>query len=188
MKSYPQSTKITKSKGQKGLAFVELAVALPLLTFMLISGFEIARMTFLAQKVERVAYLIADYTAQEDQLTAAELADFFSAASVLAAPFPFTENARLIITAVVQENDQPVIAWQQMTGAGHAASSRIGLPGLTAKLPQNIRVTENHSLIVTEVFYDYSPSLQTPFFHAQQISATAYYRPRKTDRVSLDMN
>ena len=59
-----------------------------------------------------------------------------------------------------------------------AVGSAVGSPGGAATLPAGFLVRDGENAIIAEVFFNYSPLLQTAFLSDSQIYHRSFFRPR----------
>jgi hypothetical protein len=169
------------ARDESGLAVTEFAIAMGFFMMLLLGGFELARAVLLNQKVEKVAYITADVTAQATVLTADQLDEYLLAAAQVMEPFEFDETGVVIITSVERDpGDVQRIRWQYRGGGALVAESRIGLAvGATANLPNNLVINERDNVIVSEVFYRYDPMFAAEgLYEETTLYKTAVFKPR----------
>lgn len=170
-------------------ALIEFALVLPLLLVMLLGLIEFARYAVLQQKLDKTVFAMADFTTQSDRVSERNLRNFVDAIPEIMRPFDF--HGSIIFNSVSYSNvplpgcptpNVTCIAWQRsFLGAD---TSRLGAPGGPAALPANYSMRVNKDLIVTELYYDYSPLMIdfidnfVPAFRPHQIYKVAVYRPR----------
>jgi Flp pilus assembly protein TadG len=168
-------------RAKTGAAIAEFALAFPFLTLLMLGGFEIGRYVLLEQKLESLAVQTADLVSQAETISTSELDDIFLAASNIMTPFSLGDRGVIIVTSVSASGGQAAkVNWQRAGGGTATASSLIGAPGQTATLPTGFVVRDGESLIVAEVFYNFTPILNFPLvpLSATQIYSEGLYRPR----------
>ena len=144
---------------EEGTALVESAITLPILILLISGIFEVTSYALINNKLVRSAGVLGDIVARKN-LSRSELISFMESVNVLMAPYNNNQNIQVIVSHICNDGmtDDPqkmFISWQQQLNAG---SSRIGVPGnFPTNLPNNIEVVKDQSLIVTEVFFKYSP-------------------------------
>lgn len=158
-------------------ASLELALVLPVLILLLLSGTEYVRYTILNQKLERATAMVADLIAQSSTLTTAELNSLFDIVDNILSPFEMNEDGRVVISSVSGTAGAPEVRWQQSTGIGTEAS-KIGTTGGTATLPQGLTLADGENVIVSEFFFAYQPILLDDVFEDTLLYRVSAYRPR----------
>jgi Flp pilus assembly protein TadG len=172
---------------RSGAALIELAFAVPVLVVILLGCFEATRYVLLHQKMNRAAASTADLVAQLNGITTDQLADLFDAASRLLEPYDLGANGRIIVTSVYRPDadDPAVVAWQRLSSSGIAVSSDVGAEGAEATLPAGLTVDAGENVVVTEVFYSYSPFFFGTLFEPSQLQHDAYNRPRISNLTQI---
>jgi Flp pilus assembly protein TadG len=170
-------------RDRRGALVAEFAASLPMLLILVMSGFEASRFVLLNQKLDRVTTTVADLVAQEEDVTTVEMTALFDAISPVLTPFTFGTVGRMIVTSVVLDADGTTkkVAWQQSYGSLTQAS-KIGVAAGVATLPAGMVIRTNETIIVGEVFYQFTPFFISNWFSstpiAQVLYHRAFYRPR----------
>jgi Flp pilus assembly protein TadG len=167
-------------RDQSGSSLIELGFAMPVLVTLLLGGVEIARYVLLHQKLDRVASSIADLVSQSETVSVADLQNIFDAAQYVAKPFDLPGEGAVIVSSISNPLGSAAtkVNWQQ-TGAGSIpATSQVGAPGGAATLPTGFSVADGQSIIIAEVFFDYTPWILGNFTNVGQIYHRALFRPR----------
>ena len=170
-------------RDRRGALIAEFAASLPLLLILVMSGFECSRYVLLNQKLDRVTTTVADLVAQEEDITTVEMTALFDAITPLIAPFTFGSSGKMIVSSIVLAADGTTIkvAWQQSNGSLTQAS-KIGVANGTATLPAGMVIRTNETIIIGEVFYQFTPFFVSNWFAstpiAQVLYHRAFYRPR----------
>ncbi len=168
----------TISSDIRGVAALELALALPFLFLLFIGSFEMSRYIQINQKLEKAVHTVADIVAQSDTIDAVELNNLVNAMDHIMAPYSFGVNGRVIITSIAKDDPNPAtVQWQYCSGA-LTVNSAIGATGETAALPNNFTLDDKEDIIIAEIFYDFNPILNQEIVGVGQISKFALYRPR----------
>ena len=167
-------------RNETGAAMIELGFAMPILITLLLGGVEIARYVLLHQKLDRVASSIADLVSQSETVSVADLQNIFDAARFVAKPFDLPAGGTVIVSSVSNPLGSPAtkVNWQQSGAGSIPATSEVGSPGGAATLPNGFSVADGQSIIIAEVFYDYTPWVLGDFTGASRIYHRALFRPR----------
>ena len=185
MKRFLQQCRIF-SRAQEGIAYLEFAIALPLIIGMLLGGVEVTRYILIAQKVEKVSVTVSDIVAQQSTIGTTQLTQLITAAGQVMKPYSFNANAYVIISSVYQTGtNPPVVKWQYTGGGTWIKSSQVGFPGSTATLPPGFILSDKENVIIAEVFYNYQPIFGTNILHGSQLYKYAIFKPRLGDLSSL---
>ena len=156
---------------------VELAVAVPVLTGLLMSGVEVTRYVLINQKLERTAATMGDLVTRMPELTEGDIASLFGASDQVMQPYRISTDGVVVISSIAPVGGTAQIVWQRTYG-GAAAASRYGGVGDPANLPAGFVVREDENVITAEVFFDFRPIMMTGVLEATQLYSTALMRPR----------
>jgi Flp pilus assembly protein TadG len=165
---------------QCGVAATEFAIALPFLLALMLGGFELSRYVILHQKLEKVAYTIADVVSQSDTVTIAQLDQAVTAATTIMEPNPFAPNGVVFISSVYKSGtDEPTVRWQYSGGGSLTRTSSIGTLNAIATLPNSLTLNDKDNIIIAEVFYNYAPFLSGGIFADDvEIYKVTIFKPR----------
>ena len=162
----------------RGTLSVEVAIAIPILLMLVLTGIEVTRYVLLNQKIERTAVTMSDLVSQADVLTEASLEDLFLATGFVMAPFELGSRGQIVVSTIVTEGAAtPTIAWQRSYG-GAAGGSAFGVEGGSATLPVGFVVRAGESVVVTEAFYDFEPAFFDTLLDPRTLYSFAMFRPR----------
>ncbi len=164
---------------RRGVILVEFALAMPVFVIMILGGVEVARYVLLQQKLNGVASTMADLVAQTETLSEAELTTLFTAVDFVAQPFELGANGVVIVSSVGATNgDPPRINWQRSGAGSLTATSQIGAEGDTPNLPADFVIRDGESVIIAEVFFEFTPFIGEQFVPPRQVYHRAMLRPR----------
>lgn len=162
----------------RGAIAVELALFAPVLVMLVTSGVELNRYILLSQKIERASVTIADLTSQAETLTEADLTSLFGVIGQVMKPYDLTGVGQVIVSSVGAENgNAPIINWQRSFGLT-TNSSAFGAQGGVPTLPVGFVLRDGESVIVAEVFYDYTPIIVSNIIDPVTLYNVSYFRPR----------
>lgn len=166
-------------RDRRGGVLVESVFTIPVALMMLMGGFEIARLTLIHQKMDRAATAMADLVSQSEDISVSQLNDMFNAMQHIMEPFDMSGKGVVIVSSIGKPvSASTTIYWQRNGAGGVTATSQIGTEGNAPTLPTGFVVRDGESLIVAEVYYDYSPLLFFDFVGANQLYHRAFFRPR----------
>ena len=154
----------------------------PFLIILLLGGFEVARYLIVQQKAEKMAYSIADVATQFDDedfgVGRRQLA--FSATSQIMRPYPFGDDGLAILSSVYKDpkDKSAKVRWQCKTATGLTNTSAVGAATAMRNLPGNLLLDDKDNVVVSEVYYRFSPIFQTVFLKPFVIHRMAMFRPR----------
>lgn len=170
-------------RDQRGISFVELAFAAPVLILVFTGGLEMANYILARMKVTRVATMLADLTAQSPVgVLEGQISDLFLSANMVMKPLDIMENGRVYITAVRGggPNVGNTILWQRCDGKRVDFPSEIGSSNnKNVLLPRNIQLPDEAITVVAQATMEYKPLLFDALFSDEPIiSHVAVYMPR----------
>lgn len=172
----------------RGVTSVELAIAMPIMVALLLSGLEITRYVFIHQKIERTSASIADLVAREEVMTESKLADVFEITEQMLTPFHNESGTQVIVSSVTKSaNESAKVAWQRSWGPTNTGS-KIGSEGSDATLPPEMVIQDGDNVITAEVYYEFAPVFTPDLLGASTIYKRALYRPRYSSLASLIQN
>lgn len=165
---------------ERGVAATEFAIALPFLLVLMLGGIEISRYVIIHQKLEKVAYTVADVVSQSDRITNAQLLQAVTAAATIMEPYDFSPNGVVYISSVYKSgNSNPTVRWQYHGGGVLTGASRVGLPNAQATLPNGLTLNASDNVIISEVIYRYEPFLHGGIFaDNEEIYKVTIFKPR----------
>ncbi|MBW8309136.1 MAG: pilus assembly protein [Candidatus Paracaedibacteraceae bacterium] len=172
---------------EKGAAFVETAITLPIIILMIASVFEVGMYILLQSKLTRMAGVVTDAITRQ-ALSRTALIGIMDSAYTAAHPFDFSKYGQMVVTQIRNTSSKSdpskmIISWQQAKNGG---MSQLGAPGSVPKnLPGGVSVVNEQTMVVTEIFYQYSPLLFKGYMPVKSIYLTAVFVPRSGDMNSL---
>ena len=147
-------------RDRRGVAAVELALMLPLVLVLLLGTWEIGRAILLQTRIGAAAAQLDGLVTRESTLTKAALDDLFAAAPVMTGSTELGANGVMVVTAVTgDDKGKGKVAWQEYGAGSLKTGSRIGKPGGAAMLPDGMTITPGETLIVVEVFFNDTSSM-----------------------------
>ena len=175
-------------RDQHGLAYLEFAITLPFLLTLFMGSVEVTRFIIAAQKVEKSASTISDVVAQSETISISQLDQLILAVGEVMQPFEFGTNGYVIITSVSKNEGSPALVnWQYKGGGSWTQSSEIGGPGSTANLPNGLTLNNKDTVIIAEVYFNYSPMmLDNGVVEISPLYKVGVFKPRLGDLQTLD--
>lgn len=165
---------------------VELALAVPVMAALVLSGVEVTRFVMLNQKIERTSVSVADLISQAESLTVNDIDNVFQATAGVMSPFDLLANGTIIVSSVSAEGGSaPLVNWQRSYGEPGNAST-VGASGASATLPPGFEVRDNESVIVAEVHFGYTPLIADSVIGNKNLYNFAVFRPRFGSLTSLN--
>jgi len=183
-------------RNRSGVALIEFAIVLPILTVIGMYGVEIAYMASVNMQVSQLALQIADNASRLEQtnnntvaptVTEADVDSIMTGAVKTGQNFKFTQNGRVILSSLEKDpsTGKQFIHWQRCTGSLAVASAygndstNNGLNGgtLAGMGSGTTQVTANPGIAVmfVEVFYDYRGIFGSLFVSPTRFKQEASY-------------
>jgi Flp pilus assembly protein TadG len=164
-------------RDERGLSAVEFALVLPVLILIYLGGVELSHVVTVDRKLAIAGSSVGDLVAQGTDIAATEMDDIFSAAQAIMEPYPSTTLKIVVSSVNVRSTGDKVL-----TSCAYNTSPRA--KGSPITLPDGVRV-EGTYLVVTEVHYEYIPTVGQILSDSINLSDTYYMRPRQVDLIGL---
>lgn len=167
----------------RGVAAIEFALLLPMLIALLIGCLEVTFKIWSTQKAEKLAVTLSDVVAQSTAVSNSDLQSLIGAVDKIMDPFAFGANeGKIIISSlyVPQDEEEATVNWQCSfpSSGGLSATSEFGVKGADADLPTGFTLAEKDNVIVTEIFYKYTPIAPGLLFDESIVYRRALFKPR----------
>lgn len=164
---------------EAGLSAVEFGLLIPILGLMVLGTVEFGRMIILAQKLQNGTFVLADLAARDETLSVEQLDNMFLAVNNIMQPFAAGAAGTAIVTSVsINVAGDAVVNWQRRGFGTLPATSEIGAAaGGAASLPAGLPLAIGETVIVSEVFYAYSPVFDI-IVPQQTLRRVAFAKPR----------
>ncbi len=177
------SNLIRFKREDRGAMVAEFALMLPVMMILVMCGGEMGRFMLLNQKMDRAATTMADLVSQEETMTTAKMTTLFSVVTPTMTPFALGAKSTMIVSAITLVGSTPTVKWQRTGGGTFSQASKIGAQGGTATLPTGMTVAAGQTIIVAEMFYDFTtlfvPNTYTiGVIDNQTLYHRALFRPR----------
>lgn len=149
---------------ESGVAFMEFALALPLLMVTLLGGLELVHLALTHQQLSRIATSTADLAARyRSSIDEANINALFMGSQMSASFDDFDTNGRIVLSSITRNSDDDGhwIRWQRCEGQ-LARASEIGDQGegkddASIDDVNGMMVTDPNNILVAEVTYRYTP-------------------------------
>ena len=161
-----------------GVAMIEFAIAIPTITFVLLSGLELTNLVVTHMRINQIAITVADNAGRvRTGIDEQNIYEVFAGAELIGRPFNFPANGRVILSSL-QPNEQTgsnngqMINWQRCFGSlpggsaygvegtgrtNSSLSSGMGRPG------NRITAAPGTAVMFVEVNYRYRPIIFPDF-------------------------
>jgi Flp pilus assembly protein TadG len=174
------------AKDQRGVAAVEFGLVLPIVLLLLLGCYEVPRLVLIHQKVARVASGVADLVSQADEpMTYAQVQDVYSAAGAMMDPYEIVADGAVIITSINNtDGTGGKITWQRRNGSESAGSLVGTAAGQTPTLPAGLMPDQGESVLVAEVYFNYTPIFASLIYDGSLLYRASYTRPRNDNLIT----
>lgn len=179
---------------ESGAVAVEFAIFLPFLAMMLLVSLEVSSWIWARDRVVDAAAAVGDLTSQSQAVDEKIVGTIFKASDAMLENDSNLDakvgERSATVSAVLSckcKNDKSKwcfkILWSQVyDGSNVKAGYKVGDP--TTIVPQEMGITENSTLIVSEMDYTYYPRFRFLLKDASFSQAeTLYFRPRTVQRI-----
>ncbi|MBP6985527.1 MAG: pilus assembly protein [Alphaproteobacteria bacterium] len=178
---------IQRLKNNSGSALVEFALVMPILILLVSGIFEISMFALINNKLVRISGTLSNVISMQN-ITPVKLMAIMETSDEMAKPLSFLGRGGVVVSQVFNngKTTDPAnmeISWQYATGS---YVSKLGSAGSRPNaLPNGLQILEDESIIITEVFYTYTPYVFTGFIPNQEIYKISIYVPRLGDMTTL---
>lgn len=183
-----------------GVAFLEFALALPVLTTLGLAGLECANYAMANLRVSNIAMLTADNAARvRDSIDETDVVELFTGAKMSGGNIRFPQNGRIILSSLEPNtagsggsSTGQYIRWQRCdgarvvtsiygaegTGQNNASLQAVGPPG------NQISAAAGTAVMVVEVTYNYQPIISNAILGPRVIRYESAFNVRqRTNQV-----
>lgn len=162
------------------MAMAEFALLLPVLMTFFYGCVELTRYVLISQKVEKLAYTVADVASQNQTLSLSDLNSLMAATNDIMQPFTMGANGVVIVTSLYRADGaaNAVVNWRYTGGGTLSSTSKLGATGATPTMPGTFTFDNKENVIAAEVYYRFTPIVSSQFFGTTTVYRAAFYKPR----------
>jgi len=190
---------------ESGLAFVEFALSLPVLTTLVLVGLETANLAMAHLRISNIAMLASDNASRvRDSIDEGDVVELLTGAKMTGDSIGFRQHGRIILSSIEPNtagtngaSTGQWIRWQRCDGA-KVVGSNYGAQGtgqtnatLQAVGPagNQIAATTGTAIMLVEVVYDYQPLVSSTIFGARTIRYESAFNVRqRTNQAITNVN
>ncbi|HVT52558.1 MAG TPA: TadE family protein [Dongiaceae bacterium] len=175
-------------RDRRGVAAIEFALILPILVLLALGCFEVPRYVLLWQRLERTASGVSDLVAQADEpMTGSQMSDIMSAGKILMQPYDIINNGSIVVTAIANPTGGVGVSnwWRKACGTVNTSGTLGSIPAnpmtgasTPAGLPAALLPSKDNEVLVTEVYFNFTPVFKTFIYKGNTLYTIAYTRPR----------
>ena len=188
-----------------GLAMLEFALSLPVLTTLVLVGLETANLAMAHLRVSNIAMLASDNASRvRDSIDEGDVIELLTGAKMTGDSIGFRNHGRIILSSIEPNtagangaSTGQWIRWQRCDGA-KVVTSNYGTQGtgqnsavLQAVGPagSQIAATSGTAIMLVEVVYDYQPLVSSTIFGARTIRYESAFNVRqRTNQAITNVN
>jgi Flp pilus assembly protein TadG len=165
------------AKEQRGLAALEFAMLLPMMTTLFVGSVELSTGVAVHRKVTLAAHTIADLSSQFTTIGDSDMTNILNASTDIIYPYA-SANLRSVVSELsVNAQGQATVVWSDtLNGTARAVGS-------TVTIPSNLAVPNTY-LLLGETAYNYAPSFGYVVTGTMTLSDQIYMRPRQSNSVT----
>jgi Flp pilus assembly protein TadG len=163
---------------RSGLAFIELAVTLPVMVALFLGTFETARLVRTYMKLANAAQNLAELVAVQTTIASSDMNSFCSAARLVMAPISGS-NLAAAVASVTKSQDTGTIGtdWTDTT----CKTSSNGAATVSTTSANSLLVNNGDSVIIVTATYAYQSPIKFILKGNFTLSQSAFARPRHTN-------
>jgi Flp pilus assembly protein TadG len=164
-------------RDRTGVSAIEFALILPIMMLLFCGTVDVTDAVTLNRKVTRTTDTLGDLVSQTTSLTNSEMKNVLDISTSIMSPYTTTPLKLLVTGVSIDSKGKATVTWSD-------ARNRTALTkGATVTLPSQVTVP-NTFLIVTEVTYDYKPTIGYVMTGTYVLKDTSYLRPRSGTTVT----
>jgi Flp pilus assembly protein TadG len=166
------------AKDERGISAVEFALILPVLIIIYLASVELNHAITVDRKLTSAGNSVGDLVAQgSEAISAVEMNDIFTAAEAIMQPYSPDMMKIVVSTVKISEDGDEVESSCAYNDTPRAENSPM-------TVPDGVRV-EGTYLVITEVEYEYIPTVGQVITDSMILNDTLYMRPRQVAFVDL---
>ena len=185
---------------QEGVAFVEFALAFPILVIVASGGVELANLALVHVRLNQIAETAADNAARvRTQIDEVDIGTIFTGVNLVGQPIDFTNNGRVVLSSV-QDNGLTGakhgqwIRWQRCYGSYNVApaygtegtgQSNGTLANGIGATGRQISAAPGTAVLFVEVTYRYNPMIFKSFVSSRTIRYETAYNVRERSNFGI---
>jgi hypothetical protein len=196
-------------RNERGVAFMEFALAFPILLVTVAGGIEVTNLAIIHTKLNHIAETAADNAARvRTQIDESDVAEIFSGVGLVGQSIDFQNKGRVVLSSVQDNgltgaNEGQWIRWQRCYGS-YGAASRYGVEGAgrtnsslaagVGPAGRKIAASPGTAIMFAEITYQYDPMIFQGFITPRVIHYETAFNVRErtnfgiTNTTSLPVN
>jgi hypothetical protein len=191
-----------------GLAMLEFALSLPVLTTLVLVGLETANLAMAHLRISNIAMLASDNASRvRDSIDEADVIELLTGAKMTGDSISFRQHGRIILSSIEPNtagtngaSTGQWIRWQRCDGAkvvtsvygaegtGQNGSANPAILQQMGVAGSQIAATSGTAIMVVEVVYDYQPLVSSSIFGARTIRYESAFNVRQRTNQAITNN
>jgi len=181
------------SKHESGVAAVEFALLAPLMLTLMLGALEVTQSIWADGKVEQATSTIGDLVSRTPVMSDIEYAQLGEAGPLVLRPNP-QNDLKFTVTSIIaclKSANNPnsdleyYVLWSKTWQGGQVGGSPYQNDTKFTKQPESLDIADGDTLIVTEGFYNYSPTIARKVGTTWEMGGYAFHQPRdKSKRIA----
>jgi len=182
------------AKDNKGVAAVEFALLAPLMLTLMLGALEVTQSIWADGKVEQATSTIGDLVSRTPLMSDLEYRNLGEAGPLVLRPNP-QNDLKFTVTSIIgclKDPAEPAtsdidyyVLWSRDWQDGQVSASSYNRDQKFTKQPDSLDIADGDTLIVTEGFYTYSPTISRKVGQSWEMGGYAFHQPRdKNKRIS----
>lgn len=175
---------------RKGVAAVEFALIVPVMLLIYIGTMEASALISVDRKVQSVSSSMGDLVSRSNtSLPAAQLRDYFHAASGIMTPYSARQVNQTVTAIAVPETGEPRVIWSKDFAGGatqYSDSARYRFNDIY-ELPESmVNISRGRTVIAAEASYAYTPFFGIVFNQPVNLYRSSFYIARFMGSIAIE--
>ena len=167
------------ARNRRGVSAVEFALIAPVMILSYFGMGELCEAMMAQRRVSHIASALGDLTAQAQTIHDTDMTDIFSAAGIIATPFPTTTLQMRVTSITGDSSGTPKVDWSSVQGM-----TALTKGSTVTGLPTGLIAASGDSIIMAESKYSYAAPSKYVLPNGLNFSEVFYLRPRKSAQVT----
>jgi Flp pilus assembly protein TadG len=176
----PRLLRLARHEG--GVAAVEFSLILPILVVLWIGGVEVTSALSVDRRLSNLAASIGDLVARSKTLKYSDVDQIFDIDVGAMYPYSATGVSKRISGVKIDNNGDAKVSWSRAEGTYTAYADNTVMNSV---VPAALRASHNSQVIVSEVYYTYTPAVGYVITGNLSLNERMFFVPRLVQYISL---